>query len=162
LLRPAAETALASALAKLEKVLPAQAKRLYRDLGSAVNARSLASAELGILTRAVEERRELGFDYAAQGSTAAERRQVEPVEVFNHRGQWYLHAWDLGRGQARLFRLDRMTAIAPDRPTFSPADGAGARADPAGAGVRVRSPPPTALPPGALERRGSWPTAAWR
>ena len=140
LLRPAAETALASALAKLEKVLPAQAKRLYRDLGSAVNARSLASAELGILTRAVEERRELGFDYAAQGSTAAERRQVEPVEVFNHRGQWYLHAWDLGRGQARLFRLDRMTHVTPTNRTFTPRTMAPARVpDPAERGeVRVR------------------------
>jgi proteasome accessory factor C len=140
LLRPAAETALASALAKLEKVLPAQAKRLYRDLGSAVNARSLATAELGILTRAVEERRELGFDYAAQGSTAAERRQVEPVEVFNHRGQWYLHAWDLGRGQARLFRLDRMTHITPINRTFTPRTMAPARVpDPAERGeVRVR------------------------
>src|SRR5262249_33243980 len=97
LLRPAAQSALASALAKLEKILPAQAKKMYRELGSAVNARSLASAELGILTRAVEERRELEFDYAGQGSTATERRRVEPVEVFNHRGQWYLYGWDLGR-----------------------------------------------------------------
>ena len=140
LLRPAAETALASALANLEKVLPAQAKRLYRDLGSAVNARSLAPAELGILTRAVEERRELGFDYAAQGRTAAEPRQVEPVEVFNHRGQWYLHAWDLGRGQARLFRLDRMTNITPTQRTFAPRTMPPARVpDPAERGeVRVR------------------------
>jgi proteasome accessory factor C len=120
LLRPAAESALASALGKLERVLPPQAKRLYRELGSAVNARSLAPAELGILTRSVDERRELEFDYAGQGSIAAERRHVEPVEVFNHRGQWYLYGWDLGRGQERLFRLDRMTGIRQVDRTFAP------------------------------------------
>jgi proteasome accessory factor C len=140
LLRPGAESALASALAKLEKVLPAQAKRLYRDLERTVNARSLAPAELGLVTRAVEERRELTFDYAARGSTAAERRRVEPVEVFNHRGQWYLYAWDLARGQERLFRLDRMTAITPTDKSFAPRALPPARVpDPAERGeVRVR------------------------
>ena len=33
LLRPAAQTALASALAKLERILPAGAKKMYRELG---------------------------------------------------------------------------------------------------------------------------------
>lgn len=140
LLRPAAQSALASALAKLEKVLPAQAKKMYRELGSAVNARSLATAELGTLTRAVEERRELEFDYAGAGKTAAEKRRVEPAEVFNHRGQWYVHGWDLGRGSERLFRLDRMTGIVLTDRRFSPRAMAPARVpDPAERGeVRVR------------------------
>ena len=140
LLRPAAESALASALAKLEKVLPAQAKKMYRELGSAVNARSQASAELGTLTRAVEERRELEFDYAGRGSTAVEHRRVEPVEVFNHRGQWYLYGWDLGRESERLFRLDRMTGIQRTERTFSPRSMPPARVpDPAARSeVRVR------------------------
>ncbi|MGZ6081623.1 MAG: WCX domain-containing protein [Myxococcaceae bacterium] len=140
LLRPAAQTALASALAKLEKVLPAQAKRLYRELGTAVNARSQASAELGILTRTVEERRVLEFEYAGRGSTAVEHRRVEPVEVFNHRGQWYLYGWDLGRGSERLFRLDRMTGIQRTELSFSPRSMPPARVpDPAERGeVRVR------------------------
>ena len=38
------------------------AKKMYRELGSAVNARSLAPEALGLLTRAVEERRELEFE----------------------------------------------------------------------------------------------------
>jgi len=140
LLRPAAQTALASALAKLEKVLPAQAKKMYRDLGGAVNARSQASAELGILTRAAEGRRVLEFDYAGRGSTAVEHRRVEPVEVFNHRGQWYLYGWDLARGSERLFRLDRMTGILRTEQTFSPRAMPPARVpDPAERGeVRVR------------------------
>jgi proteasome accessory factor C len=140
LLRPAAQSALASALAKLEKVLPAQAKKMYRELGSAVNARSQASAELGTLTRAVEERRELEFDYAGRGSTAVEHRRVEPVEVFNHRGQWYLYGWDLGRESERLFRLDRMTGIQRTERTFSPRSMPPARVpDPAARSeVRVR------------------------
>ena len=140
LLRPAAQTALASALGKLERILPAGAKKMYRELGSAVNARSLAPEALGILTRAVEERRELEFDYAGSGKTSAEKRRVEPVEVFNHRGLWYLQGWDLGRGSARLFRLDRMTGIAPTDRRFSPRAMPPARVpDPAERGeVRVR------------------------
>ncbi|HET6983392.1 MAG TPA: WYL domain-containing protein [Myxococcaceae bacterium] len=140
LLRPGAETALASALGKLERILPASAKKMYRELGSAVNARSLAPEALGILTRAVEERHELEFDYAARGSTAAERRRVEPVEVFNHRGQWYLYGWDLTRGSERLFRLDRMTDIRRTDRTFSARSMPPARVpDPAERGsVRVR------------------------
>ena len=140
LLRPGAQTALASALGKLERILPASAKKMYRELGSAVNARSLAPEALGILTRAVEERHELEFDYAARGSTAAERRRVEPVEVFNHRGQWYLYGWDLTRGSERLFRLDRMTDIRRTDRAFSPRSMPPARVpDPAERGsVRVR------------------------
>jgi proteasome accessory factor C len=140
LLRPGAQTALASALGKLERILPTSAKKMYRELGSAVNARSLAPEALGILTRAVEERHELEFDYAARGSTAAERRRVEPVEVFNHRGQWYLYGWDLTRGSERLFRLDRMTDIRRTDRTFSPRSMPPARVpDPAERGsVRVR------------------------
>jgi proteasome accessory factor C len=140
LLRPAAQTALASALGKLERILPAGAKKMYRELGSAVNARSLAPEALGILTRAVEERRELEFDYAGPGKTAAEKRRVEPAEAFNHRGLWYLHGWDLGRGSERLFRLDRMTGIVLTDRRFSPRAMAPARVpDPAERGeVRVR------------------------
>ena len=158
LLRPAAQTALASALAKLEKILPASAKKMYRELGSAVNARSQAPEELGILTRAVEERRELEFDYAAPGKhRRRERRRVEPVEVFNHRGHWYLYGWDLGRGSERLFRLDRMTGIRPDGPDLlSALDASGPRARPGrargGAGALHR--PGRAVPPRALRRRG--------
>jgi proteasome accessory factor C len=140
LLRPAAQTALASALGKLERILPAGAKKMYRDLGSAVNARSLAPEALGILTRAVEERRELEFDYAGSGKTAAEKRRVEPAEAFNHRGLWYLHGWDLGRDSERLFRLDRMTGILLTDRRFSPRSMPPARVpDPAERGeVRVR------------------------
>ena len=140
LLRPAAQTALASALGKLERILPPGAKKMYRELGSAVNARSQAPEALGILTRAVEERRELEFEYAGPGKTAAEKRRVEPAEVFNHRGLWYVHGWDLGRDSERLFRLDRMTGIVLGDRRFSPRSMSPARVpDPAERGeVRVR------------------------
>ena len=113
---------------------------MYRELGSAVNARSQASEELGILTRAVEERRELEFDYAAPGKTATEKRRVEPAEAFNHRGLWYLYGWDLARGSERLFRLDRMTGIVLTDRRFSPRPMPPARVpNPAARGeVRVR------------------------
>ena len=102
LLRPAAGDALASALAKLERVLPAGAKEMYREMGSAVDARSQARRSWA-LTRAVQERREVdvrlrraGQDRRREAAGAARTR------LFSHRGPWYLYGWDLARGRAPL------------------------------------------------------------
>jgi proteasome accessory factor C len=119
LLRPAAEGALATALAKLEKVLPAGARLRFRALERAVDMRTTGSADLGEITRAIAERRELTFDYA-KGRDAVEARRVEPLELFSHRGQWYLSAWDTGRADQRLFRVDRMAHVVVTEKQFSP------------------------------------------
>jgi proteasome accessory factor C len=52
----------------------------------------------------------VGFDYLTGGTGSTERRTVQPHELFSHRGQWYLAAWDKGRGDDRLFRLDRIAS----------------------------------------------------
>ena len=59
--------------------------------------RNTGSADLGEITRDIAERWELTFDYAGNVRTAVEARRVEPLELFSHRGQWYLSAWDAGR-----------------------------------------------------------------
>jgi proteasome accessory factor B len=51
---------------------------------------------------AITERRRVGFTYRG------ERRLVDPWRLSYRRGQWYLAAWDHGRGEERLFRLDRV------------------------------------------------------
>ena len=53
-------------------------------------------------SRRSAERRRLRFSY--QG----EARLVDPWRLSYRRGQWYLAGFDHGRGEERLFRLDRM------------------------------------------------------
>lgn len=50
---------------------------------------------------AIADRRRLSFTYSG------EVRRVEPWRLAYHRGHWYLSGFDLGRGEERLFRLDR-------------------------------------------------------
>jgi proteasome accessory factor C len=118
LLRPAAGEALERALGKLEKVIPPDARNRYREMHRKIDAGKAAPGELGPLVRAVADRREVEFDYFTHGRGGKERRAVRPHELFNHRGQWYLSAFDLQRGEDRLFRVDRLQALAVTDRTF--------------------------------------------
>jgi proteasome accessory factor C len=117
-LTPAAGGELASATAKLEKVLPAGARARYLEIGRTVNARSEGPSELAPLTSAITQRHEVSFDYLTQGRGTAERRRVQPHELFSHRGQWYLSAFDLARKETRLFRLDRICGLHVESQAF--------------------------------------------
>jgi proteasome accessory factor B len=72
---------------------------------------------------AVGERRRVAFRYRG------EDRQVDPWRLSFHRGHWYLAGLDHGRGEERLYRLDRvegeLTATGPsgafDRPNMAQA-----------------------------------------
>jgi predicted DNA-binding transcriptional regulator YafY len=76
---------------------------------------------------AIAERRKLRFTYRG------EARLVDPWRLSFRRGQWYLAAFDHGRGEERLFRLDRIEdGVVPTGP-------AGAFARPSGGDV---APPP--------------------
>ncbi len=141
LLRPAAGEALERALQKLEKVIPPQARDRYREMHRKIDAGPAGPGELGPLVRAVAERREVEFDYFTQGRGNVQRRRVRPHEVFSHRGQWYLAGFDVQRGESRLFRVDRVQALALTDQTFDadPTARVHAVPDPAGQGeVRVR------------------------
>ncbi len=54
--------------------------------------------------RALEERRELHFDYRG------ESRRVQPWQLVQRRGQWYLLAFDVDKGEPRRFKLQRATS----------------------------------------------------
>jgi proteasome accessory factor C len=154
-MRPAAGEALARALQKLERVLPSGALARYQEMGRAVDARSGGPAELLPMAQALNERRELSFDYLTQGRGTSERRRVQPQELFSHRGQWYLSAFDVGRGDARLFRLDRISNLCVESATFPDRTLAKGRfPSPRGPGeVRVRFSPSAA--PYVRERFGA-------
>jgi proteasome accessory factor C len=111
LLRSSSTETLESALAKLEKVLPPGARSQYRQMGRTIDASLDAPDEVGTLSQAIAERREVTFDYFSQGRGATEARTVRPLGLLSHRGLWYLQAYCCSRQDERLFRLDRMQKL---------------------------------------------------
>ncbi len=119
-LRPAAGEALESALSKLEKVLPPNEKKRWREMGQKLDLSLKAPSELAPLVRAIVEHREVEFDYLSASSGALERRAVRPYELFCHRGMWYLSAFDASRQDVRLFRVDRVHELSVTDRRFQP------------------------------------------
>jgi proteasome accessory factor B len=60
------------------------------------------------LWQAVCDRRAVTFDYQGAGATLLTQRHVEPWGVVSWHGRWYLAGQDRDRGEARVFRLDRV------------------------------------------------------
>ncbi len=75
----------------------------------------LGSAETSVLEQlrsAVTSGLEIDLEYYSYGRDATSRRRVAPWRVFADSGFWYLHAWcHLADGE-RLFRVDRIEAVA--------------------------------------------------
>ena len=141
LLRPAAGDTLRGAVEKLERVLPPGMHERFREMYRKIDAAVEAPQALGPLTRAIHERREVSFAYAAPGRGAPESRRVRPHELLSHRGQWYLQAWCNTRRDDRLFRVDRMQDLSITDTAFQPREDARAEVpNPArtDAAVRVR------------------------
>lgn len=83
------------------------------DLGGVLSFRpaapDAADAQLfELVTRAVRERRWLGFAYRKPGEQQAQRRRVQPYHVLEYGGRWYLLAYDPQREAVRTFVLGRM------------------------------------------------------
>lgn len=75
------------------------------------------------LTRAVNDSREIAFDYRKPRSGGAEPRRVQPYHLANRENAWYLVGHDLDRGSLRTFALARMRGLAVGGATFvRPAD----------------------------------------
>jgi len=118
LVRPTASGALQGAIAKLEKVLPPEARQQYREMERKVDASTEGPPELAPLAQAISQRREVGFEYFSHGRGSTELRTVRPLELFSHRGQWYLFAYCCTRHDERLFRLDRVRKLELSERTF--------------------------------------------
>ena len=61
-----------------------------------------------IITRALRQRRALGFQYRNVGAPKAARRLVHPYHLACIENQWYLFAFDVKRQAMRTFALMRM------------------------------------------------------
>jgi predicted DNA-binding transcriptional regulator YafY len=112
-----AEPAVASAQAKLERVMPAGLKRRLReadetvqiDLGNAgVPARD--NAALIALAAAARDRRRVRLGYRS-GRDEVSERGFDAYGLAHRGGRWYAVGWCHLRGGVRSFRLDRVTAV---------------------------------------------------
>ncbi len=73
------------------------------------------------LAAAVEARRRVRFTYWSYGRDSVEQRLVEPWQLLNHDGEWYLSGLDVDKEGARRFRLDRIDGLeVTDDPATSP------------------------------------------
>ncbi|MGH9127324.1 MAG: helix-turn-helix transcriptional regulator [Acidimicrobiales bacterium] len=121
------EGALGRALEKLASALGVSA-----DESVEVALAAAPPEVLSLVRQAVAERRRLEIEYYSFGRDETGLRLVEPWEVFNAEGQWYLRGYCQAAGGERLFRVDRIRAAvvrderfrapkAPsDRRTFHP------------------------------------------
>lgn len=117
------ETSL-SALAKLQRILPARLRHRVESFGShalAVPTRTPAvdPETLTTLALACRDHLALRFDYEAHSATTT-RRSTEPYRLVHRRHRWYLFAWDLDRADWRTFRADRIRPLGPPGPRFTP------------------------------------------
>lgn len=111
------------ALGKLEGILPARLRggiELVQESvvhvpGSAV----IDPAVLVTLAGACRDRFRVRFDYL-RGDGTESLREVEPHRLVTWVGHWYLVAWDVGRGDWRTFRVDRLRPRVPLGARFSP------------------------------------------
>jgi len=144
LLKPSSGGALASALAKLERVLPPQSLARYRELSRSLDVSADGPDSLATISQAILEHRELELEYVSLGKGEREHRRAQPLELFSHRGQWYLQAFCLTRKGERLFRVDRIGQVTLTDTKF-PEPASSTRQVPGGGGserpVKVRFDP---------------------
>ncbi|MFC8921861.1 helix-turn-helix transcriptional regulator [Cellulosimicrobium sp. NPDC057127] len=115
----AVDEAAERALATVRQVMPSRLRHRVdgiRFTGSEPVAR-VAPDVLEAVSTAVRDRRTLRVDYAGADGPP---RHVEPHDVVAKSGRWYLVAWDLGRDDWRIFRLDRLSPRTPGGVRFVP------------------------------------------
>ncbi|MFB9661325.1 helix-turn-helix transcriptional regulator [Glycomyces mayteni] len=103
------------AFGKVEQYMPKRLRhriarlRASLDTGD-VSAPSTSAGYLGELADAIAHRQLVSFEYRRANGSASSRR-VEPHRQLHHLQRWYLLAWDLDKGDWRVFRTDRIDAL---------------------------------------------------
>ena len=108
-------TAVASAQAKLERVMPQKLKQQLSALGDSVTldlvpTAAADSATLATLAAATQKRCRTVFDYVggSRDKQSPTRREFDPYGLVFRRGRWYAVGHCHLRVEIRTFRLDRM------------------------------------------------------
>lgn len=109
------DEAAATALAKLERVLPERLAERVRDLSEATVAVGASREipadpdQLLLLAQACRRTQRVTFMYTAADGARTMRR-ADPYRLVHVARRWYVLAWDLDRVDWRTFRVDRLTA----------------------------------------------------
>ena len=125
-----------------ESSMSAQARsglRKIRALGNDVDAPiigyspriNLREPAFAPLQRAIEQAREVEFDYLKAGESAAVRRRVRPLALLEYEGRWHVYGIDRDQDAERTFLLSRVAStVQVTKRSFEPAlrDGAGDKA----------------------------------
>ncbi|MBX3013697.1 MAG: transcriptional regulator [Caldilineaceae bacterium] len=113
---------LEGALAKIERVLPDSLRVRLQAVEAAVafvtkpTIPQPSSETVLLLSTAVRQQQQLHLRY--QGREEETARAVDPYGVVSHWNQWYLVGWCHLRQAIRVFRLDRIVAVALGKATF--------------------------------------------
>jgi predicted DNA-binding transcriptional regulator YafY len=113
------EEAAARALTTVRQVLPSRLRHRV-DAIRFEHPAPVTTVDAGVLAAvsdAIHACTVLRFDY---GGAEGPARRAEPHAVVARDGRWYLVAWDLDRGDWRLFRLDRLSPRTPGGRRFEP------------------------------------------
>lgn len=112
-------TAVANALTKIERVLPAELNERIESIRQSVVIPAGADIPTGafpnpaILARLAQAhlmRRRIWFRYGRpDGDESA--REVDPYGIVSLFGRWYLHGWCYLRSAPRTFRIDRIRRV---------------------------------------------------
>lgn len=114
-----------SALAKIDRVLPATLRERTRALAAALDftrdpvVRDTAPSSAIVLTLAdgARRRRTTRVEYVSWRGDTTER-DLDPHGIVFHSGRWYVTGHDHLRGEVRTFRVDRVRAARPTDRTF--------------------------------------------
>jgi predicted DNA-binding transcriptional regulator YafY len=110
---PDLATAVASAMTKVEAVLPEGLRRLVLEtplFAPGMPSASAMAGEVALLRRAIRERRLVHFKYGREDGTESER-DARPLALYFWGRKWTLAAWCELRADYRSFRPDRMREL---------------------------------------------------
>ena len=125
---PEAAPAVASAQAKLERVMPAPLKRRVSAVAETVTldlARPAASFDSGVLaalTAAAQSRKRVVMSYRPRLRADTER-EFDPYGLAYRSGRWYVVGMCRLRRALRSFRLDRVQSVRPTDVSFHRPEG---------------------------------------
>jgi predicted DNA-binding transcriptional regulator YafY len=114
-----AAPAVASAQAKLERVMPPNVKRRVRSVDETVTldlSRPISPADnsaLAALTTAAQSTQRVHLRYRALNEANDSERDFDPYALAYRSGRWYAVGWCHLRDDLRSFRLDRIQAVRP-------------------------------------------------
>ena len=104
--------AVPAAVRKLLRAVPEPFRKTARSLAKSIDFQVDPPGEWAdSLAEALERRLEVAVDYRAVAAGTVAQRTLEPRAIFHKDAHWYLAAWNVGKGEEHLYRLDRIASV---------------------------------------------------